>query len=116
MTKNKQTIQTYLSQRPVSQHFQQQQQQQQQQPPPPPPPPPPPQYAPRNAPSPLPLTPAQQKLAAALGWNQNTQESKLKTDFKKSAMRLHPDKGGQQQDMKTLNSLYGKIKLFHGWN
>jgi hypothetical protein len=65
---------------------------------------------------PMRLTQAQQRLASELGWDKDLQKTKCTSDYRKAALRLHPDRGGTTQQMKTLNSLYEKIKQQRGWN
>jgi hypothetical protein len=63
------------------------------------------------------LTPAQKQLSRALGWDKDDiQKTKCTSEYRKAARQLHPDRGGSTQKMKTLNSLYEKMKQKHGWN
>jgi len=45
-----------------------------------------------------------------LGANERTSAPDLERLYKRRAARLHPDKGGNEEDMKSLNEAYGVLK------
>lgn len=45
-----------------------------------------------------------------LGANERTSPPELERLYKRRAARLHPDKGGNEEDMKSLNEAYGVLK------
>ena len=45
-----------------------------------------------------------------LGANESTSVPDLERLYKRKAARLHPDKGGNEEEMKSLNEAYGVLK------
>lgn len=45
-----------------------------------------------------------------LGANERTSPPELERLYKRRAARLHPDKGGDEEEMKSLNEAYGVLK------
>ena len=45
-----------------------------------------------------------------LGANERTSSSDLERLYKRMAARRHPDKGGSEEDMKSLNEAYGVLR------
>ena len=45
-----------------------------------------------------------------LGANERTSASELERLYKRMAARLHPDRGGSEEKMKSLNEAYGVLK------
>ena len=48
-----------------------------------------------------------------LGADERTSPPDLERLYKRKAARLHPDKGGNEEDMKSLNEAYGVLKNAH---
>jgi len=47
---------------------------------------------------------------AILGANEGTEQSELERLYKRMAARRHPDKGGSEEEMKSLNEAYGVLR------
>jgi len=47
---------------------------------------------------------------AILGANERTEQSELERLYKRMAARRHPDKGGSEEEMKSLNEAYGVLR------
>ncbi len=45
-----------------------------------------------------------------LGANESTSARDLERLYKRMAARRHPDKGGSEEEMKTLNEAYGVLE------
>ena len=45
-----------------------------------------------------------------LGANEHTEQSELERLYKRMAARRHPDKGGSEEEMKSLNEAYGVLR------